>query len=160
MLGSDSGRKNLTDVAAVSDALRLVPLFARLEPEVLGALADHTTERRFESGDSIARQGSPNDGLLLVVEGEMEVRRGDRLFRVLGPGDYVGDMSLLDGAPHMVDVVATTPGVGLFLAGYQFQVVVKNHPEVAREIIKVLVARIRETVGWLEEAEAERQGPP
>ncbi len=146
----------MSDASSIAAALRQVPLFARLAPEVLDALADHTIEKQFQSGDTIATEGSPNDGLLLLVEGEMEVRRGDRLFKVLGPGDYVGDMSLLDGAPHMVDVVATRPGQGLFLAGYQFQVVLKNHPEVAMEIIRVLVARIRETVGWLEEAEAGR----
>ena len=144
--------------ASVSDLLRHVTLFARLQDETLDALAEHTTERVFGTGDVIAREGAQNDGLLLIVEGEMEVHRRGRLFKVLGPGDYVGDMSLLDGAPHMVDVVATEPGRGLFLAGYQFQVVLKNHPEVAVEIIKVLVARIRETVGWLEEAEASHGG--
>lgn len=143
------------DANSIAAALQQVPLFARLEPEVLDALADHTTERQFHPGETIATEGSPNDGLLLLVEGEMEARRGDRLFKVLGPGDYVGDMSLLDGAPHMVDVVATQPGQGLFLADYQFQVVLKNHPEVAMEIIRVLVARIREAVGWLEESAAE-----
>lgn len=144
----------MTEPADATDFLREVPLFSRLTPDTLGALAEHTTERRFEKGDVVAEQGAPNDGLLLLVEGEMEVHRGDRLFKTLGPGDYVGDMSLLDGAPHMVDVVATESGRGLFLAGYQFQVVLKNYPEVAMEIIKVLVARIRETVGWLDEAEA------
>lgn len=144
----------MLDPVETTESLRRVPLFARLEPEVLEALAEHSIERRFETGEVIAKQGSQNDGLFLLVEGELEVHRGDRLFRVLGPGDYVGDMSLLDGAPHMVDVVATTSGVGLFLAGYQFQVVLKNYPDVAVEIIRVLVARIRETVGWLEEAEA------
>lgn len=144
----------MTDATSVAESLQQVPLFTRLAPEVLDALADHTTERQFESGDVIATEGTPNDGLLLLVEGELEARRGDRLFKILGPGDYVGDMSLLDGAPHMVDVVATKPGQGLFLADYQFHVVLKNYPEVAMEIIRVLVARIRETVGWLEEAEA------
>ena len=144
----------MTNMTSVPEALRQVPLFSRLAPEVLEAMAEHTSERKFDSGDVIAAEGAPNDGLLLLVEGELEARRGDRLFKVLGQGDYVGDMSLLDGAPHMVDVVATKPGRGLFLADYQFHVVLKNYPEVAMEIIRVLVARIRETVGWLEEAEA------
>lgn len=144
----------MTDRSAAADSVRRVPLFARLEPEVLEALAEHTTERAFSTGDTIAKQGSPNHGLLILVEGELEAHRGDRLFNVLGPGDYVGDMSLLDGSPHMVDVIATKLGWGLHLADYQFQVVSKNHPEVATEIIKVLVARMRETVRWLEEAES------
>lgn len=145
----------MTETPGTADSLRRVPLFARLDPEVLEALAEHTTERAYSVGDKIAEQGAPNDGLLVLTEGEMEVHRGGRLFKVLGPGDYVGDMSLLDGSPHMADVIATKPGRGLHLAGYQFQVVLKNHPEVATEIIKVLVARIRETVDWLEEAEAQ-----
>jgi len=53
----------------------------------------------------------------------------------------------------MVDVVVTKGGHGVFLAGHQFQAAVKYHPQVALEVIKVLVARIRELMAWLEEAE-------
>jgi CRP-like cAMP-binding protein len=134
--------------------LSQVPMFSRLDDEILNALAEQSIDRTFSSGDQVAVQGAPNEGLLVIVDGELEVHRGDRLFKVLGPGDYVGDMSLLDGEPHMVDVVATKDGHGVFLAGHQFQAAVRHHPEVALEIIKVLVARVRETVGWLEEAEA------
>jgi len=129
-------------------------MFSRLDDEILDALAEETIERTFSSGDRVAAQGAPNDGLLVVVVGELRVTRGDRLFNVLGPGDYVGDMSLLDGEPHMVDVVATEDGRGVFLAGHQFQAAVRHHPQVALEVIKVLVARIRELVDWLEEAKA------
>ena len=136
-----------------AEHLSQVPMFARLDDEILEALADQSVERDFSSGDQVAELGAPNDGLLVIVDGELEVYRGSRLFSVLGPGDYVGDMSLLDGEPHMVDVFATKSGHGVFLAGHQFQAAVRHHPDVAMEIIKVLVARIRETVAWLEEAE-------
>lgn len=136
-----------------AEYLSRVPMFARLEEEILEALAGTSEVREFSAGDQVAKQGSPNEGLLVLVEGQMEAYRGTRLFKVLGPGDYVGDMSLLDGEPHMVDVTATADGYGVFLAGHQFQAAVRHHPQVALEVIKVLVARIRETVGWLEEAE-------
>lgn len=136
-----------------AEYLSRVPMFARLEDEILEALAEQSVIRAFAEGDKVAEQGAPDDGLLVLVNGAMEVHRGTRLFKVLGPGDYVGDMSLLDGQPHMVDVVATEGGYGVFLAGHQFQVAVRHHPEVALEAIKVLVARVRETVDWLEEAE-------
>jgi CRP-like cAMP-binding protein len=145
------------DKTAAATQLSKVPMFAGLSAEVLDALAEHAEEREFNPGDKLATRGEPNDGLLVLVDGEAEVYRGDRLFNVLGAGDYVGDMSLLDGEAHSVDVTATEPGYGVFLAGYQFQVVVKHHPEVAMEIIKVLVARIRETIGWLEEADQTSQ---
>ena len=146
----------MTERADAATSLAQVPIFARLNPDVLEALAEQTTDREFDVGDKIAEQGATNDGLLVVVEGEMEVHRGDRLFKVLGPGDYVGDMSLIDGEPHMVNVVATKAGHGVFLSGGQFRVAVKHHPDVAMEVMRVLVARIRETVGWLEEAEKAR----
>lgn len=136
-----------------AEYLSHVPMFARLDDEILEALAEQSVIRTFSRGEKVAERGAPNDGLLVLVRGAMEVHRGSRLFKVLGPGDYVGDMSLLDGEPHMVDLVTTEDGYGVFLAGHQFQAAVRHHPEVALEIIKVLVARVRETVGWLEEGE-------
>ncbi len=147
----------MSEPAEAAEFLGRVPMFARLDDEILAALAESSDRREFVAGEQVAEQGADNEGLLVIVEGELEVYRGSRLFKVLGRGDYVGDMSLLDGAPHMVDVTATTDGYGVYLAGHQFQAAVRHHPQVALEVIKVLVARIRETVDWLEEAE-ERAG--
>lgn len=151
------GGIGLTERADAARYLSQVPIFARLDDDILEALADQSVDRDFKRGDRVAEQGAPNDGLLVIVDGELEVFRGERLFNILGPGDYVGDMSLLDGEPHMVDVIATKDGHGVFLAGHQFQAAVRHHPKVAMEVIKVLVARIRETVGWLEEAEEQSE---
>ena len=148
------------DANTAAAQLANVPYFAKLRPEILEALAEHTEEWVFAAGDKLATRGEPNDGLRVMVEGEGEVYRHGRLFKVIGPGDPIGDMSLLDGEPHSVDVTATAPGYGVFLADFQFQVVAKNHPEVAMEIIKVLMERLRETMGWLEEAEAGQSSQP
>lgn len=137
------------------DALRGVPMFSRLGPDVLESLADQVEVRAFEAGEVIAEDGSPNDGLFIIADGRMEARRGDRLYKTLGPGDYVGDMSLIDGQPHMVDVVATETGRGLFLGGGSFRVVIKHYPEAAIGMMEMLVGRIREVVAWLEESEGE-----
>jgi CRP-like cAMP-binding protein len=150
----------MTRRAEAATYLSQVPIFARLDDEILDALADQSVDREFSAGDQVAVQGAPNDGLLVIVEGELEAYRGSRVFKVLGPGDYVGDMSLLDGEPHMVDVIATKGGHGIFLDGHQFQAAVRHHPQVATEVIKVLVARIRETVDWLEEAEQQSHAQP
>lgn len=141
----------MTDTSQAAESLAQVPIFARLAPEVLTALAEQTEDRTFVEGDVVAERGAPNDGLLVVVEGEMEARRGDRLLKVLGPGDYVGDMSLIDGEPHSVDVTATKDGRGVFLSGGQFRVVIKHQPDAAMSVMEVLVARIRETLTWLDE---------
>lgn len=143
----------MTNTSDAAGSLAQVPIFAQLAPEVLEALAEQTEDRTFVRGDLIAERGASNEGLLVVVEGEMEVRRGERLLKVLGPGDYVGDISLIDGGPHSVDVTATTDGRGVFLSGGQFRVAIKHQPEAAMSVMEVLVARLRETLVWLDEAD-------
>lgn len=143
----------MTDEIAASAALATVPLFGRLAAEVLDALAGQTEERSFGVGDVVAKQGAPNEGLLVLTDGAMEVRRGDRLIKVLGPGDSVGYLSLIDGGPHSVDVTVTEDGTGVFLAGAQFRVVLKNQPEVAIAMMETLVSHLRETLGWLDAAD-------
>lgn len=143
----------MTHKIAASVALATVPLFGRLSAEVLDVLADHTENRSFGVGDVVAKQGALNDGLLILADGAMEVRRGDRLIKVLGPGDSVGYLSLIDGGPHSVDVTVTEEGTGVFLDGAQFRVVLKNQPEVAIAMMETLVSHLRETLGWLDAAD-------
>lgn len=145
-------------MTAASEALSQVDLFAGCAPGVLEALADQTVDRAWEAGVRVAERGQPNEGLLVIVEGTLEVRRGARLFKVLQPGDYVGDMSLIDGGPHSVDVTALTPGRGVFLDGGQFRVAIKHYPDAAMTVMQVLVGRIREMMKWLEEAESSEAG--
>ena len=125
----------MTDKLTASAALAAVPMFSRLSPEVLDALADQTEGRTFGVDDVVATEGAPNDGLLVLTSGVMEVRRGDRLIKVLGPGDSVGYLSLIDGGPHSVDVIVTEGGKGVFLDGAQFRVVIKNQPDVAISVM-------------------------
>lgn len=141
-------------MTAATEALSRVDLFTGFSADVLAALADQTSDRAWDAGELVAEQGSPNDGLLVISEGSLEVRRGSRVLKVLESGDWVGDMSLIDGGPHSVDVKALTPGRGVFLDGGQFRVAIKHYPDAAMSIMKVLVARIRETLMWLDEADS------
>lgn len=141
-------------MTAASETLSQVDLFVGCAPEVLEALAEQTVDRDWDAGEKVAELGQPNDGLLVIAEGDLEVRRGARVFKLLGPGDFVGDMSLIDGAPHSVDVIALTPGHGVFLNGGQFRVAIKHYPDAAMAVMQVLVGRIRETMALLEEADS------
>lgn len=144
--------EGLSDTFSAADALAKVPLFSRLPEDVLDALAEQTEGRSFSKGEAVAEQGTANDGLLVITDGELEVHRGGRLLKVLGPGDYVGDMSLIDGGPHSVTVTATQGGGGVFLSGSQFRVAIRHQPDVAISVMEVLVGRLRETLTWLDEA--------
>ena len=143
----------MTAAPETIEYLSRVALFARLEEDSLEALAALSEVRTYDAGELIVERDTPNDGLIVVVEGELEARRGDRVINQLGPGDWIGDMSLIDGQPHSVDVFAITAVEALFLAGEQFRVVVKHDPEVAMCVMEVLVARLRETLDWLDAAD-------
>lgn len=69
----------MSAITSAVEALAQVPLFARVSDEVLTALAKQTEDRTFAGGSVVAEQGDPNDGLLVIVEGELVVRLRETL---------------------------------------------------------------------------------
>lgn len=126
----------------VAEAVRAVDLFARLDDELLAAVADASHVEAFTSGQRLITQGAAADGAWIILEGEVELLRNGEAVASYGPGRMVGDLSLLSGTPHSVDAVASRDGVRLVLGIGEFRAAVRNHPDVAFELIKVLVERI------------------
>lgn len=133
----------LSDRDAI-EALRQVDLFASLDTELLEALAKTAVVSEFESGDRLVRQGTPADGMWVILDGEVELQRDSKPMTTFGPGDIGGDVSLLSGLPHTVDVVAKTNGSRVILGMAEFRSAVRFHPDVAFEVIKVLATRFHE----------------
>lgn len=123
------------------EALRQVDLFANLDDELLEALAESAVVSEFDVGDRLVRQGTEADGMWVILDGEVELRRDDKLMTTFGPGEIGGDVSLLSGRPHTVDVIAKTPGSRVILGMAEFRSAVRFHPDVAFEVIKVLASR-------------------
>lgn len=126
----------------VEEVVQAVDLFARLDDELLSAVADASRVEAFTNGQRLIQQGAAADGAWIIVDGEVELRRNGHPVAVYGPGKMVGDLSLLSGMPHSVEAVALSDGVRLVLGIGEFRAAVRNHPEVAFELIKVLVERI------------------
>ena len=95
--------------ARARDALAQVPLFVGVPSRFLKRLADKMDEQRFMEGASIVRQGEPGDTFYVIVEGEAKVKdpKGRTLSRLI-PGDFFGEISLMDGGPRTATVVAET----------------------------------------------------
>ena len=138
----------------IKETLRGVDLFARLDDELLGALADSSVTTAFTAGDQLVRQGDEADGVWVITEGEVELQRRGTPAVNYGPGMVVGDLSLLSGEPHSVDAIAKTDGSRLVIGAGEFLAAVRHHPEVASEFIKVLISRIRLLQGLLDQAQA------
>lgn len=127
-----------------TELLGACPLFHGIEPGGLGALAAVAIEVEFPADRVIARQGEVGTGFFIVVDGHVRVVRDGSLVARLGPGEFFGELSLLDGGPRVAQVVAETPTVCLALASWDFEQVLREEPGVALAVLKVVAARLRE----------------
>lgn len=126
----------------VKAALKQVDLFATLNDELLDAVAASSVVKSFEVGEQLVRQGADADGAWVILEGDVTLLRNSEAVAEYGPGKMVGDLSLLSGAPHSVDAIANTSGSRVILGAGPFRAAVRHHPDVAFELIRVLVERI------------------
>lgn len=125
------------------DALRTVPLFADLSIHELERVAGLTDEVPFVTGQVLAAQGAPGEEFLIIVQGSVEVRRNDTPLTTQGPGDHVGEMSLLDGEPRSATVMAVSDGEALVVHRRDFDYLVDTVPKLARKLLANLSRRLR-----------------
>lgn len=126
--------------------LKGVPLFASLSDKHLQIIFQSAKEIQFAPGMTIVREGDRSKvGFFLVLDGQVEVRKGDKVLSPLGAGQFFGEMAVLDGQPRSADVVATAPTKCLVLASWDIKALIKTHPELAHEIIAELTRRLRQT---------------
>jgi CRP/FNR family cyclic AMP-dependent transcriptional regulator len=118
-------------------------LFTGVTPADLAAVAERAIEVDFPANRVIARQGEIGTGFFLVVDGAVRVvRDGDEL-AVLRPGEFFGELSVLDGLPRIAQVIAIEPTRCLALASWDFEQAVLESPTLALAILRGLAARVR-----------------
>jgi putative iron-dependent peroxidase len=126
--------------------LREVPLFESLDVSHLRRLAELSVERRAADGDVLMRQGETGDEFFVVMEGSVVVERdGHRLAR-LGPGDFLGEVALIDGRPRTATASADGDTQLLVLDHRHFDALLDEFPGIGRQVARALVDRIRRTV--------------
>ncbi len=124
-----------------------VPLFSDLSQKELGRVIDRTKEMVHGEGDSIVTEGHGGIGFHLILDGTAKVVRGGRKVADLGPGEFFGEMTLIDGAPRSASVIATSDLATMVLPSWEFRPLVKAHPEMAWKLITYLNRRVREEQG-------------
>jgi CRP/FNR family cyclic AMP-dependent transcriptional regulator len=131
-------------MAAPIEALRNVPLFAGLDEEDLGQLARQLHERRFAEGAEVTIEGSTGAGFFVITEGNAEVLVGDEHQATLGPGDYFGEIALIDsGGVRSASIIAATDLQCYGLTPWEFRPFVEEHPQVAWALLQALASRYR-----------------
>jgi diguanylate cyclase (GGDEF)-like protein len=134
-------------VPTPAELLARVPLFAALEPGVLDDLGAATRIETFEAGSGIFELGEPGRSLFVICDGTVSVRHPNRdaHFELahLGPGDFFGEMALLNNATRSASAQATSPVTALVLDRVDFHRLVRERPEIAFRVLETLSERIR-----------------
>src|SRR6476659_988565 len=100
-----------------TELLAACRLFQGVAPPDLAAVADRAIEVDFPANHVIARQGEIGTGFFLIVSGSVKVVRGGDEVAILGPGDFFGELSVLDGLPRTAQVVPRELGLRAGPAG-------------------------------------------
>ena len=127
-------------------ALKKVPLFATLTVADLRSLADVAEERSFVRGDVISSEGELGDELHVVLEGTVSVVRGDgpsaSVVAHRGPGDVVGEMSILTHHPRVASLVAQDDLRTIRIGQREFEGMIRERPDVSLAMLRVLAERL------------------
>jgi len=127
-----------------SELLAAARLFDGVDEAGMTRIADVAVEVDFPADHVIARQGEIGTGFFVIKSGSVRVVRDGRRIADLGPGEFFGELSVLDGRPRTAQVVASGPTSCLALSAWDFEAVVLDHPRVALAILRGLAGRLRE----------------
>lgn len=126
-----------------TELLARAPLLAGVDESGIAMISARVVEVRFAKDHVIARQGEVGTGFFLVANGAVRVVRDGRTIARIGPGDFFGELSVLDGRPRVAQVIADEPTICLALASWDFEAVVMEQPAVALAILRGLAGRLR-----------------
>ena len=127
--------------------LATVDLFARCTRSDLRIVARHGDRIEFRHGTDLVRQGDRGDAFFLLMEGTAEIVRDGTLVGHLDPGDWFGELALLDPAERAATVTAASDGVVLALSARMFKVLLRELPALSAAMLGALARRVREAGG-------------
>jgi CRP/FNR family cyclic AMP-dependent transcriptional regulator len=123
--------------------LAMVPLFSGCSKRELAIIARAAKEVTHKAGTVIAREGELGIGLFLILEGTCRVTIGGREKALLGPGDFFGEIALIDGGPRTATVTAVTDVRLLGITEWVFRGLIKDHPSIAIHTLAAVAGRLR-----------------
>ncbi|WP_431097946.1 MULTISPECIES: Crp/Fnr family transcriptional regulator [Polaromonas] len=138
----------MTTMVSNLELIRRVPLFSVLTASQAASVADTVVKRRFKRGEPIVEQGKKSNALSIILTGRARVittdsRGREVILATMHPGDYVGEMSLIDNEPHSATVRAEIQTDALILGRLEFARCLPENSSMAYAVLKGLVQRLR-----------------
>jgi pyruvate,water dikinase len=131
-------------IEETAEAVNEIPLFAELSPTEVEEVTQLFKERRFAAGETVAKEGAGGAAFFIIRSGEATVSVGGQTKGSLAPGDYFGEIALIDGGERTATVTAATDLVCLGLTYWDFRPFVQSNPSIAWGLLQSLAKRLRE----------------
>lgn len=128
----------------VAEMLAAARLFDGVDADGMDRIAAVAVQVEFPADHVIARQGEIGTGFFVIVTGAARVVRDGETVATIGPGDFFGELSVLDGRPRTAQVIANGPTTCLALASWDFEAVLLDQPGVTLAILRGLASRLRD----------------
>jgi CRP/FNR family cyclic AMP-dependent transcriptional regulator len=125
------------------EALRAVPLFREFSDKDLRKTLEIAKEVAHPDGKIFIEEGLAAIAFHLIVEGNAEITVGGKVVGSFGPGDYFGEMSLIDGKPRSASIAGSSGLRTLGISAWNFNRLLDQHPEMMRALLVVLCDRVR-----------------
>ena len=134
---------NCAVAGASTDMLRKVPLFAGLDQKELQEIANSMRERRFSAGDTVTQEGAGGVGFFVVEEGRADVSVGGETKGSVGPGDYFGEIALINESPRTATLTAATDMVCYGMTPWDFRPLVESNSTIAWKLLTAMAEKMR-----------------
>ena len=126
------------------ETLKKVPLFAELEKRDLERIADSFKERRYKAGETMAGEGQGGAGFFVIAEGTAKVTVQSEDRSTLRPGDYFGEIALIDEGARTATVTAETDMTCYAMTFWEFRPIVETDARIAWKLVQALAHKLRE----------------
>ena len=130
-------------------AIKAVPFFTQLSDRELEVVRAVASERTYPKNAVVLTEGEMGDSLYMIQSGKVKVVIGDEegrelILKILGPGDFFGEMSMIDKQPRSASVTTIEPATFLVLSNAAFERCVEQAPRIANMVMQILAQRVRE----------------
>ncbi len=120
------------------DLLKRVPIFSDLDRKELERIAASMKQRTFRAGDKVTSEGESGAGFFVIEDGEAKVTVGGEERRRLGPGDYFGEVALLNESARTATIMAETDLRCYGMTSWEFRPLVESHSSIAWKLLQAM----------------------